>query len=57
MTSKNKDEHTVDITRSGSIKVRGSVISGHNVKYSVDVSKGSFCCGTVTQKEILKGVE
>nr|XP_022314888.1 ATP-binding cassette sub-family G member 2-like [Crassostrea virginica] len=57
MTSKNKDEHTVDITRSGSIKVRGSVISGHNVKYSVDISKGPCCCGTVTQKEILKGVD
>ena len=57
MTSKSNGVHTVDFTQSSSIEGRGSVISGHNVVYSVDVRKGPCCCGTVTQKEILKGVE
>ena len=57
MTSKSNDVHMVDITRSSSIEGRGSVISGHNVVYSVDVRKGPCCCGTVTKKDILKGVE
>nr|XP_022314885.1 ATP-binding cassette sub-family G member 2-like isoform X2 [Crassostrea virginica] len=57
MTSKSNGVHAVDFTRSSSIEGRGSVISGHNVVYSVDVRKGPCCCGTVTQKDILKGVD
>ncbi|XP_061166082.1 broad substrate specificity ATP-binding cassette transporter ABCG2-like [Saccostrea echinata] len=50
--------HTVDFTNQSSImETRGSVISGHSVVYSVDVRKGPCCCGQVTKKQILKGVD
>ncbi|XP_062586203.1 broad substrate specificity ATP-binding cassette transporter ABCG2-like isoform X2 [Saccostrea cucullata] len=57
-TKKVNGVHTVDFTTQSSImETRGSVISGHNVVYSVDVRKGPCCCGQVTQKQILKGVD
>lgn len=57
MSSKQNGVHAVEISRSGAMETRGSVISGQNVVYSVDVRKGACCCGQVTQKEILKGVD
>lgn len=57
MSSKQNGVHAVEISRSAAMETRGSVISGQNVVYSVDVRKGACCCGQVTQKEILKGVE
>ena len=50
--------HVVDMNRqfSKSGEVRGSTISAHNINYTVKV-KDKPCCGTETQKEILKNVE
>lgn len=35
---------------------RAATITGHNIRYSVDV-KTKPCCGEVQKKEILKGIK